>query len=298
LREAYEFTVPERNAARFLAPDQGTRVWQVRKLVVQAGDLGWHAVREAEARMQAEGRSFFTSWQVRRRYTDAELARAAFLVVRPRRELEPAGEECGTLYDDARACPEVLAPARTWTLAGREATIPASTCGVGARQLGPLYLPLRGLPRAVDFARTIAGELLVSRAVVRLFEEHGLAGARFEPVRSRAPGSDVGPESFQLTLPPGSVELDARTRAGSDPFDEGAFGRCPRGHLAGLNLLSEVTVIAASLSSEDVQSTRQHFGTRRGLLRPAPCLLLSARAWGAIHAAGLRGLVVEVARTR
>ena len=67
------------------------------------------------------------------------------------------------------------------------------------------------------------------------------------------------------------------------------------GDVVGLNLLSEVTVRRATLPEADVMETRQMIGVRRGLLRPRPLLLLSARAWRAVSAAGIRGLSVEVA---
>jgi len=46
----------------------------------------------------------------------------------------------------------------------------------------------------------------------------------------------------------------------------------PRGDLAGLNLLSEVFIEKDSRGSEDIFSTRQFVGVRRGLLRPRPLI--------------------------
>jgi hypothetical protein len=104
------------------------------------------------------------------------------------------------------------------------------------------------------------------------------------------------PVWYQLVVNSPAVELSPLTRAGEDPFDENSTGRCSRGHVAGLNLLSEVTVTRASLPEADVMETTQMIGVRRGLLRPRPVLLLSSKAWKAFEAAKIKGATVEVAR--
>jgi hypothetical protein len=103
------------------------------------------------------------------------------------------------------------------------------------------------------------------------------------------------PTWYQLVVTSTPVEIIPPTRAGGDPFDEQSRGRCVRGDVMGLNLLSEVTVSKASLSDADIMATRQMLGNRQGLLRPWRVLLLSPKAWRAIEDLGLKGFAIEVA---
>jgi hypothetical protein len=99
---------------------------------------------------------------------------------------------------------------------------------------------------------------------------------------------------YQLLVDSRKVEINPRTRAGSDPFDEEAFGMCPNGDVIGLNLLSEVWIDRSSLSASDFLITRQMVGIRSGVLRPRPILLISQKARKAIAEAKLKGIKVEV----
>jgi len=272
MQEVIEFRVPEEHAKRFLPPDAGASAGIARSLVLNVDDPELEGIKRIDRQLRAEGRAFYTAWIVSRHYTRRELDQADLLHVWPKRVFEPAGEECGTTYDDAKACPE---------------------CGAGAPQTSPLFLDGRRIPKNVDFARTIADEIVVSRRVVEVFRE--LTGVGFETVLLSNRGGMPSEDHLQLKVVGQPVDLDSATRAGEDPFDADSYGRCPRGDVVGLNLLSEVTVKGETIPESDVTATRQMVGVRRGLLRPRPMLLLTPRAWRAIEEAKLKGLVVEVA---
>lgn len=227
---------------------------------------------DREVRVE-EGSGLFAGWDIRRQYSKQELAGAELLHARILRVFEPAGEECGTVYDEPSAFAD---------------------CGAGAKQLTPLYLDGKRIPRSPDFAQTIAGEIVTSRRAMEAFAEAGLSGAVFDSVLVSRAGA-ASEEHFQLTVVEPWMELSDLTRAGEDPFDESSKGRCPAGHVVGLKLLSEVTVVRASLNEADVAATRQMIGIRMGLLRPQRILLLSPKARHVVERAKLRGLLIEVA---
>ncbi|MBX3189086.1 MAG: hypothetical protein KF819_18840 [Labilithrix sp.] len=296
MREETDFRIPEDHARGRLPDDAGQRLGHtVRRICVSKDDPLFAEIRHFEREFRARGDVFFTGWNTRRRYSRRELERAALFLVVPRREFEPAGEQCGTVYDDASTCDYVFDQSSGIDIGGRHVTMSASTCGAGARQVSPLFLDVRRIPRAVDFARTIANEIVVSARAADVIREARLTGVELAPVRASNEGGTPSQTHFQLRTKGPTVELDDATLAGGDLFDESAYGRCPRGHVAGLNLLSEVSVQRRSLVDADVLATRQLVGVRRGLLRPWPILLLSPSAWRAFDSAKLRGLVIEVA---
>ncbi len=338
MKETIDFHIPERMAARHLPSEVGQRVSDtVRKVVVSTEDPLFLEIGRLQREYRAKGDVFFLGREYRRQYTHQELEDAELLHVWPKKTFEPAGEECGTEYDESTACPE---------------------CGVGATQISELRLDLRKVPRNADFAEPIAGERIVSQRLAECLTDADLRGftlprvlhkARYEddPVdlrgvptgrdilrkaelagkphptgsfwvwvnraenrttldramaeyaaekraESRYRGTPL-PVWYQLAVSSRAVELSPLTRAGGDPFDDDRSGRCSRGHVAGLNLLSEVTVTRGSLQEADVMETKQMVGVRRGLLRPRPILLLSSRARRAIESAKIKGIAVEVA---
>lgn len=274
MRETIEFRIPESHAERYLPADAGTRLGITRKLELQRSDPLFAHVERIERQLSAEGRAFFTAWIPHRRYSRQELVEAELLKISVKKVFEPAGEECGTVYDDTQACP---------------------ACGSGAPQLTALRLDGRRMPRGVDFASTIAGEVIVSKRVADLFTSENLRGAEFIPVRLANEDARPSDEWCQVTGIGARAILHSATRVGNDPFDHGEGGRCPRCDLAGLNVLSEVSIQRESYDGSDLVETRERIGVRRGLLRPRPVMLLSPRGWRAIDAARLKGLTVEVA---
>ncbi len=276
MRETVELRIPEENAEEHLPTGCGEAIgYGIRKVVIDTADPLFLEIGRLHRLYRAKGQYFFSGWEYCRRYSRRELAQADLFHVWPKRVFEPAGEECGTAYDDAKACPE---------------------CGAGAPQTSPLFLDGRRIPKKVDFSETIAGEIVVSDRAVEVFREQKLAGAEFDAVRLVNMRGTPSEHHFQLKVVGQPVELDPATRAGEGPFDEDGYGRCSCGDLIGLNLLSEVAVKGGAGPDADVMVTRQMVGVRRGLLRPWPMLLLSPRAWRGIEDARLNGLIVEIAR--
>lgn len=277
--ETYTLRILEEHAPRLLSPSEGKRLGSglVRLLKLRRDDNRIKSIKAFHHELRANGKGgLFTAWDIERRYTKAELESATLFRLKLTSTFEPAGEECGTKYDEAAACP---------------------SCGAGARQITPLYLPEKRIPKIKDFSRTIAGEIIVSRRMKELFELNEIAGATMSPVRSNPSSSAESKEWFQLIVQNEKAEVIAPTCVGIDPFDydeKGEF-RCPTGDLIGLNLLSEVSINSASRDEADIISTRQFVGTRRGLLRPERIFLISSKFRRLIESEKLRGLEVEVA---
>jgi hypothetical protein len=287
VRETIELRIPEENAAKYLPPGIGADLgrtppggvgmgaqYGVRKVTIGTSEPLFAEIGRIHREFRARGEYFFYGWSYHRNYSVSELEAAELLNIFPGRTFEPAGEECGTKYDDSQGCP---------------------VCGAGAPQTGPLFLDGRTIPKAPDFSRTIAGELVVSSRVAGLFHKKAFRGGQFDPVRLANKRGAASDDYFQLQIAGPHVELDPVTRVGSGPFDNDAFGRCPRGDVVGLNVMSELTVRRSSLGGADLSATAQMVGARSGLLRPRRFLLLSPRAWRAFREAGAKGLVVEIA---
>jgi hypothetical protein len=278
MREIVDFRIAEHQAQRFLRPEDGTVLGgDTRKLVLDTRDSLFARVGEIDQQLKKEGSTFFLGWSLRRQYTRTELEAAELLHLRVRATFEPEGERCGTEYDDTAGCRH---------------------CGVGARQLNELRLEASSLPRGKDVARTIAySEVLFSARLVEAFREHGLTGARFHPVLRKG-GKGVIGGWYQLEVCSRPLEVVSPTRFGIDPFDEDAAGRyrCPLGHVAGLNLLSEPWVKRKGDDGADICSTRQQVGPRsqnRGVFRPAPLLLISPRLKRLLEQLNAKGFELE-----
>lgn len=278
MRETCEFRVVEEFAPRLFEASEGKRLGDsVRKIEIATDDPRFETIGRLQSETRAKtDRSFFYGWILRRRYSKAELEAATLFHLKVTSMFEPAGEECGTKYDETTACPR---------------------CGAGAKQSTPLYLPEKRIPKSKDVSRTIAGEIVVSRQVGELFARHGITGAELLPIRSKGASSVESKDWFQLIVQNSEAEVIAPTRVGIDPFDDDEKGecRCPLGDLIGLNLLSEVSIKSASRDDVDIISTRQFVGTRRGLLRPERIILVSPKLRRLIESEKLRGLEVEVA---
>jgi hypothetical protein len=277
MRESAELRIPEEHAKRFLAPDEGLSLGgTVRKLELNTASSRFSEIGIIDKKLRREGRALFTACRIRRRYSKAEIAAAELFHFRVTSVFEPAGEECGTKYDESAACPH---------------------CGAGARQITPLYLPEKRIPKSKDFSRTIAGEIVVSRRVFELFSRKGITGAELRPIHASPSSSAESPNWFQLLVSNEDVEVVSPTCVGTDPFDEDEKGeyRCPNGDLIGLNLLSEMFIKSASRGDADIISTRQFVGTRRGLLRPERIILISPKVRNLIISEKIKGIENEVA---
>jgi len=278
MRETCEFRVVEELAPKLFATDEGKRLGDsVRQVEIATNDPRFDAIGRLQLETRAKtDRSFFYGWILRRRYSKAELDEADLFQLNVTSTFEPAGEECGTKYDESTAC---------------------SQCGAGAKQTTSLFLPEKRIPKSKDVSKTIAGEIVVSRRVVELFARHGIIGTEFSPIRSNPSSSAESKDWFQLTLPKADAEISVPTRVGINPFDDDKKGecRCTLGDLIGLTPLSEVTIKSASRGDADIICSRQFVGTRRGLLRPRRIILISPKVWRLIESEKLKGVEVEVA---
>lgn len=256
------------------ANSEGVKLRKVRKVRLAPSDGRFRRVGELQRQLRAkEGEPFFHGWQLRRSYSTGEMSAAEALYVEVPPYYEPGGEE---LYDESTAC---------------------AICGVGRVLKSNLILDTERLPITMDIVSTIAGELIVSSRFVRLVEKMGLTGATFHPVCDReTPGVEVESWSHLVVQPP-YLRVDVSTRTGIDPFDPDREGRyrCPLGHVAGLNLLSELSVERASWGGRDFYLTQQCFGVRRGLLRPTPLLVVAPRVWRIFCEEEIRGASFEIA---
>lgn len=341
MREIVEFRIPEEDASRFLAAHEGKSLGGiVRVLRVATNDPLYVRIGQLDSMLrQREGKPFFLGWMPRRYYTSQELNSAALFRLRITAAFEPAGEECGTVYDSSTACPD---------------------CGAGRRQVSDLVLDLRKIPTNKDIARTIADEWIVNQRLAQLLVDHQVTGFQLRPVRHKAYDlndlidltklesgrellqraeidghpypewsfwvwlnrpeqsellhqtrrehissqeqartrlDDSLPVWYQLVITSKPISLSAPTRFGVHPFDEDreARYRCPREHVSGLNVLSELWVSDFSWDRSDIARTENLIGTRRGLLVPAPLLLISPSLYKLLRARRIKGYEVEIA---
>lgn len=267
MQERFEFRLLERYARELLPPEIGrsSGAGTIRIVEFEASDPLLNELARLKKRLNQESNeSPFYGWRLKRRCEDEDLDGAWLFQLTDVAVFEPAGMDCGTDYDTSEACP---------------------ICGLGRRQIGPLRLDTRYAPVELDLARTIGGEMIASTAFAEAFERGGLTGASFGPVEG--PGSAPDLRWRQLFVG-AAFDISARTRVGISPVEDDETGRyvCPKGHVRGLNQLSELW-IEGFPSGLDIASARQAFGMKEGLLYPEPAIVVSHRfrewAAGAKH---------------
>jgi hypothetical protein len=274
MRETIEIRISTDKAKHFLPPDVGDD-WDItRRLELDVEDPLIEVIRRHELEEHRRGTTMVTFWQVRRRYSPRELQSAELLWMRVRPFFEPTGEECGTLYDDSQAC---------------------TSCGAGARQNSELRLDLKRIPKGRDIAQTLGGELVVSSRLAEALRSHSITGMELRPVLSKQ--GERSKAWHQLVIPSCPLEVVVPTQVGNSFFiPEPDPARCPKGHVLGLRVLSEVHVSRASLDGNDWACTRQRVGLRQGLFRPQPLMLISQRLYRLLSEMKVRRFDVEVAR--
>lgn len=219
-------------------------------------------------------KSFFFGWSIIRKYSKNELETAALLRIKIENTFEPAGEECGTIYDESEAC---------------------EICGANREQRSSLKLKQGSIPKK-DIATTIAGEVVVSEKFVAVFKQRRLKGAFFKPVVF-----DKGNSNYYQLIASLELNLSESTIAGVTPFDlstsnEGKIYKCPKGHTIGLNLLSEAYVSnSKSIKDNDFFASRQKIGVKRGLLRPEPLYFCCSTFRKMVEEENLTGFDFEIA---
>jgi hypothetical protein len=205
------------------------------------------------------------------------LAAAELLRLVPTCFFEPTGEECGTVYDEATAC---------------------SICGAGRRQVTDLELSIQKIPKRADIAVSIASEWVFSKRLAEVVQGESISGVVLRAVRHHGRGtSKVSPDWLQPVVTSMPVKTVSPTRFGLDPLNDDPKGeyRCSLGHVAGLNILSEIYLARSTWHGEDVVQTEQLVGDRRGLVVPSPMTLISQRFYQSLTKAKMRGFKVEVA---
>lgn len=102
------------------------------------------------------------------------------------------------------------------------------------------------------------------------------------------------PVWYQLVVKSNTAEIVPPTRVGINPFDDDPKGecRCPLGDLIGLNLLSEVSVSAASRGDVDIVCSRQFIGLRQ---RSRRAMLISQKFRNLLESEKIKGVNIEVA---
>jgi hypothetical protein len=272
MREIIEVRLFADEARQFLPPTVGQERGLSRRVSLGLDDPLVEQIRQHERERRKQDAVAVTYWRIHRKYTQRELEEARLLWIRIRPFFEPTGEDCGTMYDETKACPK---------------------CGFGARQVGPLHLDLERIPKR-GIARTLGGEIVVSARLAEQMEAEGLRGYELGPVVSRQ--GKPTPDWYQLLLPDYLVELASQTQVGADFFvPEPDEARCPEGHVVGFDVLSELYVQSSSVGEVDWFCTRQAVGPRMGPYRPLPLTLISQRMYRFLVARKVKRFDVEVA---
>jgi hypothetical protein len=287
MKEVYEFRVREKHAGRLFEPNEGRKIgWTklfgdefvtTRQIKLSVDDPKFRQVGELNSLIKQEGNDyFFAGWDIHRSYSSSEFLQAELFLLCHFSTIEPAGEECGTKYDESLACP---------------------ICRSGAKQVSPFFYDWKRIPKNKDIVKTIAGEILVSKRTVGFFQSYSITGAKFGPIFNSLTARDESENWFQLLVDSCDVKIAAATKMGINPFDEDVAGtyRCSHGDLIGLARLSEVSVSRSSCGRSDIIASQQFFGVRRGLLRPERFLLVSPKFQQMIKNEKLTGCEIEVA---
>jgi len=276
MADIIEFRILKEYAHLLLKPGEGRNNGSNVVVYIPRDDPKFDKVRELTRFVRNKYNDyFFLFYNIQRKYTKKELAEANLFSIVIKTTFEPAAEECGTKYDETVAC---------------------EICGANRRQIGPLILQKSSIPKK-DIARTIAGEIVVSKTFKEVCESYKLKGLSFEQVYSRNKPIDF----FQINSGSPKLAMTDKTVAGVDPFDlsescEGEVYKCPKGHTIGLNLLSELYISSIpQIADFDFFETKQKIGVKRGLLRPEPLYLCSQEFRKMVLAERLKGFDFEIA---
>lgn len=164
--EYFELRVSEKHAHMVFRDDEGERLSVItRKVLIAPDDPRIPRILEVHEALQREHKMLFGGTRIVRKYTTAEMNSAEILAFKIGFFIEPAGEECGTIYDDTSAC---------------------SICGAGAPQITQLFLKRSRIPRSKDLSGTIAQvELVASQRFFDFVKQHRFSGADLPKVFSQ-----------------------------------------------------------------------------------------------------------------
>lgn len=166
MKEVCEFRIYERFTSLLSKPTIGQRVGgSVRKVIVPVPDPVFTEIGALHTRLRkTQGTGLFSYWNIQRSYSEAELASAELFRLIVTTAFEPAGEECGTTYDEGTAC---------------------EICKANANQTSELFLDFRKIPPRSALARTIANELVVSDNLASILREAEVNGIEFKATHHR-----------------------------------------------------------------------------------------------------------------
>lgn len=275
MKEIIEFRIGNEYAHLLLKPSEGKRNSSNTIIYITKYDPKFEQIRILDKQIKEQNNDFFFLYSnIKREYSKKELETAKLLQMQIKTTFEPAGEECGTIYDETVAC---------------------EICGANRKQVNSLTLKKGSIPKK-DIARTIAGELIVSEKFAQAFKQRSLKGAVLEPVFFGKGTSDY----YQL-IASSELELTDKTIGGVNLFDlstsnGGEIYKCPKSHTIGLNLLSEAYVLnSPSISEYDFLVSKQKIDVKRGLLRPEPIYFCSTAFREMVEEEKLSGFYFEIA---
>jgi hypothetical protein len=275
MKEVFEFRIKKKYYHLLSQPNNGKDNGMVYVVKLTKDDPKFEQIRILDKQINEQNNDFFFLYSnIKREYSKNEFETATLFQMKIKTMFEPAGEECGTIYDETTAC---------------------EICGANRKQIGSLKLKKGTIPKK-DIARTIAGEIVVSERFEKAFKQRNLKSLELLPVEFAKGASDY----YQLVTS-SEIELSQSTVAGIDIFDlstnsEGEVYKCPKGHTIGLNLLSEAYVLSSSsISESDFFASKQKIGVKRGLLRPEPLYLCSPAFREMVEEEKLSGFDFEIA---
>ncbi len=286
MKEIVEFRIQNKYADLLLDHDEGKRNSSNTVIFISKEDFKYKKINELQKHIREKyGDYFFLYSNIKRHYNKRELEKALLFNVIVKSMFEPAGEECGTIYDESQAC---------------------DICGANRKQDGSLILKSGSIPKK-DISRTISDEIVVSEKFVSAFKQRDLKGADFETIFLTKNKNKRAENYYQLRVTH-EIELSKETVAGINVFDFSEYCdlkgvevkkeiyKCPNEHTIGLNLLSEAYVLDSPLiKNYDLFFSKQKVGVRRGLLRPKSLLLCSRAFKNMVCEEKLTGFDFEIA---
>ena len=299
MKEYIEFRIIKEHAHLLFREDEGVNLGDSVKIIkIETSNPRFKEIGELQKKALLQHELFYSSYDYKREYSKEELQNAKFFRIIQTRLFEPAGEECGTIYDESTACP---------------------ICGAGAQQKSPLRLKKSSIPHA-DISATIASgkEDIASENFVKLVRENKLTGIDFSPVINFRKEEQI--TNYYQIRPIHYLDFSKETVFGQNPFDlsgespsftweylkpDGTKVRktyppeiykCPNGDNMGLDILSEAYIKSDQrLIGLDFFASRQTVGGRSGLIRPYHLLFCSNRMMKLIKEYKLKGFKFEVA---
>ena len=108
MEELFEFRMDADEARRHLGPRGAAAAergaYGVARILIRRDDPFFERIGAVDKEFQSRGEALVTYWEAHRKYEPHELERALAFKWYVSRAFEPIGEECGTIYDDSRAC--------------------------------------------------------------------------------------------------------------------------------------------------------------------------------------------------